>query len=200
MEKTKIFFDTEFTGLHQGTTLVSIGLVSECGKYFYAELNDYDQNQIDDWLRENVIKNLTYNGQRESFFDFIPSTGNACGYCNTETLRINLTDWLCQFGEVEIWSDCLSYDWVLFNQIFGHASNIPKNVYYIPFDICTSFKENGIDPDVNREKFAAMAFSESGEPLFFKPNGDMISAKKHNALWDAIVIKMCYNKIQNLNT
>jgi hypothetical protein len=37
MSKTKIFFDTEFTGLHQGTTLISIGLISECGKTFYAE-------------------------------------------------------------------------------------------------------------------------------------------------------------------
>lgn len=25
----KIFFDTEFTGLHQETTLISIGLISE---------------------------------------------------------------------------------------------------------------------------------------------------------------------------
>ena len=53
MTKTKIFFDTEFTGLHQNTTLISIGLVSECGKTFYAEFNDYDFNQVDDWLKED---------------------------------------------------------------------------------------------------------------------------------------------------
>lgn len=34
----KIFFDTEFTGLHQNTTLISIGLVSDEGERFYAEL------------------------------------------------------------------------------------------------------------------------------------------------------------------
>ena len=54
MSKTKIFFDTEFTGLHQKTTLISIGLISECGKSFYAEFNDYDFNQVDDWLKENI--------------------------------------------------------------------------------------------------------------------------------------------------
>ena len=32
----KIFFDTEFTGLHQHTTLISIGLVDEVGISFYA--------------------------------------------------------------------------------------------------------------------------------------------------------------------
>ena len=36
---TKIFFDTEFTGLHQKTTLISIGLIAETGETFYAELN-----------------------------------------------------------------------------------------------------------------------------------------------------------------
>ena len=40
---TKIFLDTEFTGLHKNTTLISLGLVSECGKTFYAEFTDYDQ-------------------------------------------------------------------------------------------------------------------------------------------------------------
>lgn len=28
----KIFFDTEFTGLHKDTTLISIGLISELGE------------------------------------------------------------------------------------------------------------------------------------------------------------------------
>ena len=48
MSKTKIFFDAEFTGLHQKTTLISIGFISECGKTFYAELTDYDKSQIND--------------------------------------------------------------------------------------------------------------------------------------------------------
>ena len=47
MQKTKIFFDTEFTGLHQNTTLISIGLIAETGQTFYAELTDYDRCQVD---------------------------------------------------------------------------------------------------------------------------------------------------------
>jgi len=39
----KIYFDTEFTGLHKNTTLISIGCVAENGKTFYAELTDYDK-------------------------------------------------------------------------------------------------------------------------------------------------------------
>jgi hypothetical protein len=40
MKNTKLFLDTEFTGLHQNTTLIS-GLIADTGD-IYAELTDYD--------------------------------------------------------------------------------------------------------------------------------------------------------------
>lgn len=178
MKTTKVFFDTEFTGLHQNTTLISIGLVSDCGKTFYAELTDYDKSQIDSWLQENVIDKLSINK------DSIGKFGDVQNWIvrgDSEALKYYLSDWIKQFEKVEMWSDCLSYDWVLFNQIFGHAFNIPKNVYYIPFDICTLFKLKGVDPDISREKYGC------GEVYSETP--------KHNALWDAQVIKMCYEKL-----
>ena len=54
----KLFFDTEFTGLHKNTTLISIGIISDDGKKFYAEFTDYDENQCTEWIKENVINNL----------------------------------------------------------------------------------------------------------------------------------------------
>ncbi len=57
MNITRLFFDTEFTGLRNGTTLISIGIISQCGKTFYAELTDYNLTMVDDWINENVIKN-----------------------------------------------------------------------------------------------------------------------------------------------
>jgi hypothetical protein len=172
---SKVFFDTEFTGLHQNTTLVSIGLISDCGKTFYAEFTDYDRSQVNDWLKENVLdKRILQKGE------FSPSPFNYRIKSNTEEIKAGLNAWLTQFDEVEIWSDCLSYDWVLLCQIFGHAFSIPKNIYYIPFDICTLFKVRGIDPDINREAFADITD---------------VSAQKHNALWDAKVIRECYFKL-----
>jgi hypothetical protein len=175
MAKTKIFFDTEFTGLHQETTLISIGLISECGKTFYAELTDYDKNQIDDWLQKNVIDNLILTVQ-----DNCADNNNWRLLGDTSSVKEALTVWFAQFEQVEIWSDCLSYDWVLFNQIFGHAFSIPKNVYYIPFDICTLFYARGINPDVSREEYAN--FTDNSQ--------------KHNALWDAKVIRKCFLNLQ----
>lgn len=174
---TKIYFDTEFTGLHQNTTLISIGLISECGKTFYAEFNDYDFNQVDDWLRENVISHLQYNGT----FQILEGSKTDISYkSTTENIKDKLTIWINQFDEVEIWSDCLSYDWVLFNQIFGHAFNIPKNIYYIPFDLSSLFKIYGYDPDLSRKDFSGL------------------NEATHNALGDAKMIKACYDKVMKV--
>jgi len=176
--RTKLFFDTEFTGLHKDTTLISIGIVSECGKTFYAELTDYDKTQLNGWLSRNVIDNLTLGDKQLCGWD----GDDTFSVGTMENLKKDLSLWLKHFEEVEIWSDCLAYDWVLFNHIFGHAFNLPKNVYYIPFDICTMFELKGIDPDTPREEYSNMTEG----------------VHKHNALWDAKVIKKCYDKLSCL--
>lgn len=174
---TNIFFDTEFTGLHKNTSLISIGLVSDTGEDFYAELTDYNVSQIDNWLKENVIKNLSYSDRTH----FISKKGlNTRMKCNSSILKYELINWFNKFDKIEIWSDCLSYDWVLFNNIFGTAFDIPKNIYYIPFDICTLLKIKNINPDESRELL-----------IYDKLN---IEIKKHNALFDANVIKLIYEK------
>jgi hypothetical protein len=184
-QATKVFLDTEFTGLRKDTTLISIGLVSECGKKFYAEFLDYNKSQVDDWIRDNVISKLRLSG-------YINESNNEFFYRNNDPLNFeviglkwmiakHLESWFSQFEFVEIWSDTLAFDWTLFVDIFGTAFDIPENVYYIPFDIATAFKIAGIDPDISREKYAY------GEHYSEMP--------KHNALWDAETIKACYEKL-----
>jgi len=175
-----VFFDTEFTGLHHNTTLISIGLTLENGRSFYAELTDYDESQIDEWLQENVVDNLTLQDMELNSLR-IDIHGDTYFRGDTAGLKHFLSEWLELKGPVEIWCDCLSYDWVLFNRIFGHAFSIPETVYYIPMDICTVFKMKDVDPDISREEFAGV--TEHPKKL------------KHNALWDAFVIKECYNKL-----
>ena len=186
----KCFFDSEFSGLHKKTTLISIGFITEDNQTFYAELTDYDKSQIDDWLKDNVIAKLKFNDREDSFYE---DGENALFKGTKDELKHSLTNWLNKISpkdnSIEMWSDCLSYDWVLFNDIFGTAFDIPKNVYYIPFDICTSFKDKGVNPDVNREQFAF------GELLL---QDDSNIEEKHNALWDARIIKICYNKLNNI--
>lgn len=172
--RKKIYFDCEFTGLHKNTTLISIGLISECGKSFYAEFNDYDDSLADNWIKINVIDKLISNTC------IFPKDKNLLIEINSKPdIAKKLEDWLYSFGgNIELWSDCLAYDWVLFCDLFGGALNIPNCVYYIPFDICTEFKIKGIDPDIDREEFCGLK-----------------SKNKHNALHDAKVIKACHEKM-----
>ena len=99
--------------------------------------------------------------------------------CDIKTLKAALWMWLAQLGDCEMWSDTLAYDWVLFCDIFGGAQSIPKNVYYIPFDLATLFKLKGIDPDISRKEYSGL-------------NRDIYN--EHNALDDAIMIKRCYER------
>jgi len=177
MEYTKLFLDTEFTGLHQNTTLISLALVAETGDEFYAEFNDYDESQIDSWIQENVLDHLLLADQSKYSAAYVGKRRSVRG--TVDTIAEHLIDWLAKFERVEIWSDTLAYDWVLFCQLFGGALEIPKHIYYIPFDLATSFRIFGIDPDANREEFAAM-------------NGWKDDLPKHNALHDARVQQACY--------
>lgn len=172
----KIFFDSKFTGLHQKTTLISIGFITELDITFYAEFVDYDKNQINEWLSANVLGNLLL--EERSVPPNIMSDGGATMCSDSRKIAYWLREWLQSFNSpIEIWSDCLAYNWVLFCELFGGEVNIPGCVHYIPFDICTLMQIKGVDPNINREEFVGLK-----------------SETKHNALWDAKVIKSCYEK------
>ena len=179
-----IYFDTEFTGLHKNTTLISLGMVSEDGKKFYAEFTDYDKSQVNNWIKENVIANLWLEktmseGYTQHKLNFSVARGNKT------LIKLALLDWLKQFETVELYSDCSHYDMVLFVDIFGNAFDLPENIcpacYDINQDIAKVLDISGSQAfNVSREKFSGI-------------DGD-----KHNSLYDAEVIKACYEKIKLL--
>ncbi len=178
-----IFLDTEFTGLHKGTSLVSLALVANNGKEFYAEFNDYDSNQVDDWIAANVFSKLEFNEEQTALFE------NRTTFKmknNKGAVAVKLQEWINQFDFVEIWADVPAYDWVLFCDLFGGALKIPGNIFYAPFDLATAFRLKGlIEPesknerDVKRFEFAGIA------PVL-----------QHNALEDARIEKMCFDKLK----
>jgi len=185
--KLRIFIDTEFTGLHQDTTLISIGLVDEHGQCFYAEATDFDNSQADEWIHRNVISNLCLT-EKDSFKE---TTNMTLVRGTKKDIYNELSKWISyrSDGSIEVWSDCLAYDWVLFCELFGGALNIPRCVYYIPFDICTVFKLNGIDPDINREEYS------DGFVIHSVDVANLLVKSKHNSLWDAWMIKGCYDRL-----
>lgn len=194
-----LFFDFEFTGLHAGTTPISLGIVAENFGFFYAEFTDYDETQIErekdggEFIKTNVLDNLVLEKQNLKENDFYEYyKGNDLFAMkvrgNKSFIAEKLKKWLFSFNtQLEMWGDCLHYDWVLFLDLFGTAFDLPECVYYIPFDICTLFKVKNIDPDINREEFV--------EEYIKTYEGVNDFSNKHNSLHDADIIMYCYNKL-----
>ena len=203
LDKTlRIYYDAEFTGLHRNTTLISIGLVCENGHSFYAEFTDYDKDQVDDWIQENVINNLiiTHMDVIKLLNERINNPNKVFVKGDMRTVQHALLKWLeseyKEYGrQIQIYSDCYAYDWMLFNTLIcgnGNALNIPPFINYIPIDLSTSLLVNGFEPDVSREAFIGYATVKNIMKL---PPFNTMRNCKHNSLWDAYVIAKCFDAI-----
>lgn len=204
MKSRLLFFDTEFTGLHDDTTLISIGVTDLTGKYqFYYEFTDFDKSQVDKWIEEHVISNLLL----PKYSNDIVSFSDECSWFIGKGNRFSCADyfkvWLKTQYDVDqfiMWSDCYAYDWVLFRRLFGNSE--PDKVNYIPRDLSTFFDVKGIDPDISREDFCkSTEKNRLLEMKYFFHNlyleGNVII--KHNAFWDALVIRDCFKELMCVN-
>lgn len=189
----KIFFDTEFTGLHKGTTLISIGMVDELGRCFYGEFTDYDVSQVSDWIRENVLSHLVLkdsgmierlkNAFKDSGCDITMVSGGRAVVLSV------LRHWLSVYDDVQFVSDVCHYDFVLLIDLFGTAFDLPNNIcpscHDINQDIASYYGVSEYTAfDINRDEIV-------DEPFL----SEFVS--KHNSLYDALVIRLVYSKVNN---
>lgn len=184
-----LYFDTEFTGLHKQTTLISIGIVSEDGEKFYAENENYKESQCDDWIKENVLKH-TILGGNEKLADRLGKDEHTTVVLGSKAdIRYELKEWLKQFNSVQFISDVCHYDMVLLIDIFGSAFNLTGNVSAVCHDINQDIAKHYRISD--RE-----AFDKSREDIVSELCGSFIAGDKHNALYDAEVIKAIYEEVK----
>lgn len=190
MKTKKIYFDCEFTGLHQSTSLISIGLVTDDNKEFYAEFNDYFIFDCNKWIEDNVIKNLKFRDQ------YYKETSSALYMCNDKqaianSLRKWLTDICSTDEEILFVSDCSHYDFVLLVDLLINgkgslivtptALDLPENV--VP--ACRDINQDIADHyDISLKE----AFDMNREYMIYG-NGIRVNGTKHNSLYDANVIK-----------
>ena len=217
----KIFYDAEFTGLWRDTSLISIGMLSESGRTFYAEFTDYDQGQLNDWLKENVIANLTNKGYNGNEVIRSSDNGSVFTLGHRDYVRDELIRWLewesCydrmkfieekkpwKWEKLQFITDCYAYDWMLLVDLIttgGTAIDMPDYIDYIPIDLSTILWCAGIDPDISREEYAEVNLRSFDKPLtpdlasqsetMFRTD---INPPKHNSLFDAKVIRTCFEK------
>ena len=198
----KLFFDTEFTGLHKDTTLISIGIVSEDGRRFYAVFDDFDRSQCDDWIIENVIRGSVENTLHipSSIIDDIGDDGeyreNWFVKGNRRFVSNHLNRWLdCmgKTGDIQFVSDVCHYDFALLIDLMtngGTALDLPDKISVVCNDINQDIANHFGVTD-------AEAFDMSREQIMNDLCGseDIVTGDKHNSLYDAEVIRAIWKEI-----
>lgn len=126
----KYFIDSEF--LEDGATieLISLGIIAEDGREYYAEVDlapdVYVRVVNHDWLQANVVPHLGIEKKslstiRDEVRAFV--TGNS----------------------PEFWAYCGAYDWVVLNQLFGSMVDHPTKWPYYCNDIAQLAMHLGVN-------------------------------------------------------
>lgn len=203
-----IFFDTEFSGLHQQAYLLSIAFVPLEGPWFYAVFTEADTGTLGSWQQTNVVPNLLLTQEQRQLLP--PGT-----YVRGSKVQIAkaIRHFLAGFRNpkdneqktIALWADVPAYDWVLFCELFGGAFGLPKHIHYIVRDLATLLETKGHDIDTDR---FALAYEEQGADAGSKvrssdgrggegqtPAATTEGLLRHNALGDALACRACYQKL-----
>lgn len=165
---TTIDYDLEF--LEDGRTieLISIGMVCDDGREYYAVNADMPVKRIrkHDWLMANVVPHLPHGcGDRRNhlprrwLIDYFDPTVKA-----RKTIAAEVAEFIQAAGpDVELWANYGAYDHVALAQLWGRMIDLPEGVPMFTNDIQQERGRLGIHED-------DLPGQESGE---------------HNALADA---------------
>ena len=173
----KYFYDTEFHEDGSTIDLISIGIVAEDGREYYAVNSDMDHDRIatNDWLCQNVVPHppLTRDKPTKSF------ASNRWLWALDKRSVLVKPKWVIanevrEFllgcpNEPELWADFGAYDHVALAQLFGKMVYLPKGL-----------------PMYTRE------FQQRLDALG-RPQMPERIAGEHNALDDARHLKNCFD-------
>lgn len=106
----RYFLDTEFmeSGHLFPVTLLSIGIVAEDGREFYAVNKEADRTLANDWVKANVLPYL--------------GTDNRMNHVDIGHAVLAFIG----ADKPEFWGYYADYDWVVFCQLFGAMIDLPK--------------------------------------------------------------------------
>lgn len=224
-KEVHLYFDTEFTGLYNGTQLISIGCVLN-DHTFYAEVNNVDiddprcSEETKEFLRKEVFPGMLYYAdgpKAEEIADWYKL--NLVCYGTHEYISKQLVLWIKEvldktikgdvFVDVVPVSDVMYYDMVLLNDLLANEKEYTFEPTEHPkafFDV--RFVPYGIDiGDLIRMKIcygnAYDAFDYNREELLNKLTNYnnplmFLPTKKHNSLYDARVIHLLYNELTKI--
>lgn len=172
----KYFIDTEFKEKPNTIDLISIGIVAENGKEYYALNKDFNLKEVwkDEWLRENVLLPIYIehvHGDMRNHVSFSRNTvkGILKGFGKTikqisEEIKefvystndnihpetVGNFDEMIKIKPIEFYGYYADYDWVVFCWIFGRMMDLPKGFPMYCKDLKQIMDDFGLDKDWKR--------------------------------------------------
>lgn len=124
----KYFLDTEF--IDNGTTidLISIGIVAEDGREYYAQNLDTHFDGASYWVQENVLAKL----ENREYWRF--REGESKPWRRRGQMALDIDEFCnaAAYGRPEFWAYYGAYDWVAVCQLFGTMMKLPGERYRCP--------------------------------------------------------------------
>lgn len=212
----KYFFDTEFIEHKNGLELISIGIVSETGKKFYAETAAFDERLADEWVHKNVIDKLVhYTNSPESIPYKTTVYKDDENLVETYDTIPGIKDSIIEYLEGDLnpifYAYYADYDWVVFCKIFGRMIELPD---YFPM-YCRDLKQM-LDESLDKMTHVDFAKWDYKKTVYYPEMNLKEKLKKvkqfeeypiqdniHNALDDALWNLKLYkfiNKLKQIKT
>ena len=123
----KYFFDTEFIEDGKTIELISIGIVADDGREYYAEVENIPWDTASDWVLVNVKPHLLGG-------EYVKSRSQIA-----EEIRKFISGNAPQF-----WAFCGAYDWVVLNWLYGPMIEHPSKWPYYHMELSQLSKDKGI--------------------------------------------------------
>lgn len=105
---TRYYIDSEFNEAPGKLELISIGIIDENGREYYAVSSEFDEKDCNDWVKANVLPKL--------------------GIAPRKTKKQIAKEILTFIGNdtPQFWGYYADYDWVIFCWLFGAMIDLPK--------------------------------------------------------------------------
>jgi hypothetical protein len=145
----KYFYDTEFIEDGRTIDLISIGIVADDGREYYAVSDDITRGQLSrrirqhEWLMANVVPSLpkpagdwNLHMPKSWLFDYHSPIVKPRNQIAAEVRRFILgPDGSDQLPYVELWADYAAYDHVVLCQLWGRMIDLPEGMPMFTHDI-----------------------------------------------------------------
>lgn len=129
----KYWFDTEFMEDGKAIELLSIGIVAEDGREYYAESAEADHSHGNDWVKENVIPHLWSQQQDKRDANLWSRKGGSGGLLTRQHIAIEIKAFVG--NKPEFWAYYADYDWVVLCQLYGTMMDLPEGWPMFAMDV-----------------------------------------------------------------